>query len=153
MIQQPQPRSGTRPVIIAAILAIILVGAIAAIAYYTVKASSCSGYPPGGNCIAPYSNTFTISVNYTGQWSLNYSGLTNVGEANSYNVTGTHTGTGYFTIPVTLSGLNSRMLTVCAQAQKLDASNSTLFLRVGPLYPKNTSAPYGTVSACGTVAP
>ena len=151
--QEPQPPSGARPVIIVAIIVIILVGTIIAIAYYTVKASSCSGYPPGGNCVAPYSNTFTISVNYTGQWSLNYSGLTNVGEANPYNVTGTHTGTGYFTVPVTLSGLNSRMLTVCAQAQKLDASNATIFLSVGPLYPKNTSAPHGTVSECGTVAP
>lgn len=151
MAQQPHPRSSKRPIVIIAVIAIILVGAISAIAYYTVKTSSCSGYPPGGNCVAPYSYTFTIAVNYTGRWSLNYTGQTNVGEANPYNVTGTHTGTGAFTVPATLSGLNTRMLTICAHAQKLDASTSTLFLSI--FYPKNTSTPYGTVSTCGTVAP
>jgi hypothetical protein len=54
---------------------------------------------------------------------------------------------------VTLAGLNNRMLTLCARAQKLDASNSTLFLSINSLYPKNISAPYGSVSACGGVAP
>ena len=153
MAQQPHPHSSRRSIVIVAVIAIILVGTISAIAYYTVKTSSCSGYPPGGNCVAPYSYTFTIAVNYTGRWSLNYTGQTNVAESNPYNVTGTHTGTGYFTVSATLSGLNTRMLTICAYAQKLDASASTLLLSVGPLYPKNTSTPFGIVSTCGTVAP
>jgi hypothetical protein len=153
MAKQPLPHSSKRPIVIIAVIAVILVGAISAIAYYTVKTPSCSGYPPGGNCVAPYTYTFTIAVNYTGRWSLNYTGQTNVGEANPYNVTATHTGTGAFTVPATLSGLNTRMLTICAQAQKLDASNWTLLLSIDSLYPKNTSTPYGTVSACGAVAP
>jgi len=153
LAQHPLPSSSKRPIVIVAVIAIILVGAISVVAYYTVKTPSCSGYPPGGNCVAPYSYTFTIAVNYTGRWSLNYTGQTNVGEANAYNVTGTHTGTGAFTVPATLSGLNTRMLTICAHAQKLDASDSTLFLSIGPLYPKNTSTPYGNVSTCGSVAP
>jgi hypothetical protein len=153
MAQQPRRRMAPSPTIIVAIIVIILIGAVSAIAYYTVKFSSCSGNPPGGNCVAPYSNTFTISVNYTGPWRLHYSGQTNVGEANPFNVTGTRTGTGNFSEPVTLSGLNNRMLTICAQAQKLDASSSTLLLSIVPLSPKNTSTPFGTVSACGAVAP
>jgi len=153
MAQQPPPHSSKRPIVIVAVIAIILVGAISAIAYYTAKTSGCSGYPPGGNYVAPYSYTFTIAVNYTGRWSLNYTGQTNVGEADPYNVTGTDAGTGYFTVPITLSGSNTRMLTICAHAQKLDASGSTLFLSIGSLSPKNTSTPYGALSTCGSVAP
>jgi hypothetical protein len=153
MAQQPHPPSSKGPIVLVAVIAIILVGAISAIVYYTVKTSSCSGYPPGGDCVAPYSYTFTIVVNYTGRWSLNFTGQTNVGEANPTNVTGTHIGTGYFTVPATLSGLNTRMLTICAHAQKLDPSTSTLLLSIDSLYPKNTSTPYGPVSTCGGVAP
>jgi len=150
MAQQPHS-SSKRLIVIVAVIAIILVGAISAIAYYTVKTFGCSGYPSGRNCVAPYSYTFTIAVNYTGRWGLNYTGQTDVGESNPYNVTGTHTGTGYFTVSATLSGLNTRMLTICAHAQKLDSSTSTLFLNI--FYPKNTSTPNGIVSTCGTVAP
>ena len=103
--------------------------------------------------MAPYSYSFPISVNYTGPWKLTYTGQTNVGESNPTNVTGARTGNGYYSMQVTLAGLNNRMLSVCAQAQKLDASNSTLLLGVGPLYPKNTSVPYGSISACGGVVP
>ena len=52
-----------------------------------------------------------------------------------------------------LSGLNNMMLTLCAQAQKLDSTNSTLLLSINSLYPKNTPTPYGSVSFCGGVAP
>jgi len=135
------------------IIVVVAVGAVAALGYFTFESAACSGYPPGGNCVAPYSSTFTISVNYTGPWKLTYSGQTNVGESNPSNVTSTSTGMGYVSVPVTLAGLNNRMLTLCAQAQKLDASSSTLFLSIDSLYPKNTSMPYGSVSACGGVVP
>jgi hypothetical protein len=136
-----------------AVVAVILIAVVGAIAYVQFGSSKCSGYPPTGNCIAPYSYTFKVSVNYTGSWRLNYSGQTDVGESNAYNITGTYTGRGNFSVPVTLSGLNSRMLTVCAQAQKLDGSGSPLSLGIDTLFPKNVSTPYGSVSTCGGVAP
>lgn len=151
-MQENGPSSRQRPAVVIAIV-VVVVGAVAALGYYTAGSGTCSGYPPGGNCVAPYSYSFPISVNYTGPWRLTYTGQTNVGESNPTNVTEARTGSGYYQVQVTLAGLNNRMLTICAQAQKLDASNSTLFLSINSLYPKNTSAPYGSVSACGGVAP
>ena len=103
--------------------------------------------------MAPYGYTFSVSVNYTGPWRLAYTGQTNVGEPNPANVTGSWTGSGYYSTQVTLGGLNNRMLTLCAQAQKLDGSDSTLFLSIFPPYPNNTSIPFGSVWDCGSVAP
>ena len=117
----------------------------------TSSTSTCSGYPPGGDCIAPYSYTFTISVNYNGPWKMSYHGETNVGEANETMITGNRTGNGFYSTPVTLAGLNDEWLTLCAQAQKLDASNSTLILTVTGS--NETSLPYGSVSYCGGVVP
>ena len=152
MEKEVQPSQRSSPVV-AALVIVLVVGTVATLGYYEFKPSSCSGYPPGGNCVEPYSYSFAISVNYTGQWKLNYSGQTNVGESNPYNVTGTHTGSGDSTFSVTLSGLNNRMLYVCATAQKLDATNSTLYLSIGSIYPKNTSVPDGSVFVCAGVAP
>ena len=135
------------------IIGVVAVGAVAALGYYTFESAACPGHPLGENCVAPYSYTFTISLNYSGPWRLTYSGQTNVGESNPSNVTSTSSGTGYFSVLVTLSGSNNRMLTPRAQAQKLDASSSTLFLSIGSLYPKNTSMPYSSVSTWGGVAP
>jgi hypothetical protein len=115
------------------------------------SSSTCSGYPPGGNCLAIYSYTFTLSVNYTGPWKVTYQGYNSLGKSNPINVSGSRSGTGYFSIPITLSGLNNNGLTLCAQAQKLDASNSTLILTVTGH--NETSVPYGTVSYCGGVVP
>ena len=152
MVAVTPSRPRRTPLVVITIV-VVVVATVAALGYYTLKSGTCSGYPPGGDCVALYSHTFTISVNYTGPWRLTYSGETNVGESNPSNVTGTNTGTGYHSASVTLSGLNDKMLTICAQAQKLDASSSTLFLGIDSLYPKNTSIPHGSVSTCGGVAP
>jgi hypothetical protein len=77
------------------VIVVIVVGAVAALGFYTFGSEACSGYPPGGNCVAPYSHSLPISVNYTGHWRLTYSGQTNVGESNPTNVTGTRTGSGH----------------------------------------------------------
>jgi hypothetical protein len=150
VVQENGPGSRRRSVVVIVIV-VIVVGAVAALGYYTFEPGTCSGYPPGGNCVVPYSYSFTISVNYAGPWRLTYTGQTNAGESNPTNVTGTRTGTGNISASVTLGGLNNRMLTLCARAEKLDASNSTPFLSI--FYPKNTSTPFGSVSTCGTVAP
>jgi len=108
----------------------------------TSTSSSCTGYPPGGDCLATYSYTFTISVNYTGPWKLTYQGN---------HVSGNDTGSGFFSKAVTLSDLNTNWLTLCATAQKLDGSNDTLILTVTGH--NETSLPYGVTSYCGGVVP
>ena len=115
----------------------------------------CSGYPPGGNCHANYSYTFSISINYSGYWTAYYRGFHN-SEVSSINSNSNYTG-GIFsgrgpdTMTVTLSGDNFHFLTLCAEAQKLDSSNSTLTLTVTGS--NSTSLPSGSVYYCGGVAP
>ena len=108
----------------------------------TTVTTTCSGYPPGGDCVTTYSYTFTISVNYTGPWKLTYQGN---------NVSGNNAGSGFFSKAVTLSDLNTKWLTLCATAQKLDGSYKTLTLTVTGH--NETSLPYGVTSYCGGVVP
>jgi hypothetical protein len=117
----------------------------------TTTNSSCSGYPPGGDCLATYSYTFTMSVNYSGSWKLTYQGYNSGGESNPTGVGGNLTGSGDYSRAVTLTGLNNNWLTLCATAQKLDGSNLTLVLRVTGF--NETSLPYGSTSYCGSVVP
>jgi len=102
--------------------------------------TSCSGNPPGGDCISAYSYTFTLSVNYSGPWKLTYQGYNSLGEFNPTDVSGSYNGTGFFSIPMTVSGLDNNGLTLCAQAQKLDGSDATLILTVTGY--NETSLPY-----------
>jgi len=113
--------------------------------------SSCSGYPPGGNCPGTYNYTFTVSVNYTGPWKLTYLGYNNLGKTNPTNVSGSYTGSGFFAKNVTMTSVNTGGLSLCATAQKLDGSSSTLILTVTGY--NETSLPYGSVSYCGGVVP
>jgi hypothetical protein len=113
--------------------------------------STCSGYPPVGNCPDTYSYTFTVSVNYTGPWKLTYLGYNNLGITNPTNVSGSYTGTGFFAKNVTMTSVDTGGLTLCAQAQKLDASTAALILTVTGY--NETSLPYGSVSYCGGVVP
>jgi len=117
----------------------------------TTSSSSCSGYPPGGDCLATYSYTFTLSVNYSGPWKLNYQGYNSLGKSNPLPISGNYTGSGFYSKNVTLSGLNDNGLTLCATAQKLDGSNALLILSVTGY--NKTSLPYGSTSYCGGVVP
>jgi hypothetical protein len=117
----------------------------------STTSSSCSGYPPGGDCLATYSYTFTLSINYTGPWKLSYEGYNSLGESNPINVSGNDTGSGFYSKAVTLSGSNDNGLTLCATAQKLDGSDSTLILTVTGH--NQTALPYGSTSYCGGVVP
>ncbi|MGH2638359.1 MAG: hypothetical protein ACRDF4_03605, partial [Rhabdochlamydiaceae bacterium] len=110
---------------------------------------------PGGNCHANYSYTFTVSVNYSGYWTAYYRGFHNA-EVSGINSNGNYTGGSYSghgsdARSVTLSGDNFHFLTLCAEVQKLDSSNSTLTLMVTGS--NSTSIPYGSVYLCGGVAP
>src|ERR1700733_3087207 len=105
-----RPAIGIAAIAVIAV-AIILTGAIGAISLMmsrssastssnvlqAVTSSSCSGYPPGGDCLATYNYTFAISVNYTGPWKLSYQGYDSMGTpSNPTNVGGNDTGTGFF---------------------------------------------------------
>jgi hypothetical protein len=117
----------------------------------TSTSTSCSGSPPGGNCVALYSYTFPIFVNYSGRWMVNYTGYSGSGPSAPVLVNGSYAGFGPYTKSVTLTGYNNQFLTLCATAQKLDPSNSTLVLSVTGS--NQTSAYYGQVTYCGGVAP
>jgi hypothetical protein len=117
----------------------------------------CYSYPPGGNCHADYSYSFTVTVNYSGSWSLEYYGFHN-GEvqgpnSSSYYLSSTsNRGQGNYEKTVALSGDNFYFLWLCAKAQKLDSSNSTLTLTID-VWSNSTSLPYGSTYRCGGVAP
>jgi len=133
-------------------LVIIAIVASAGAAYYigssrgsatsSVLTTTCSGYPPAGDCVTTYSATFTISVSYSGSWKLTYKGN---------NVSGNDTGRGFFSEAVTLSDLTTNWLILCATAQKLDGSGNTLTLTVTGH--NETSLPYGVTSYCGGAVP
>ena len=53
--------------------------------YETGQPPFCSGYPPGGDCPGNYSNTFQISLNYTGSWRASYYGFHGAGVSFSPN--------------------------------------------------------------------
>jgi len=134
------------------VIVVVLVGAVSYtfIAYtYSYPPFCRGGYPPGGDCPGNYSSAFTISVNYTGSWRLTYQGYANGGGPT--NVNGNLTGSGLYSLLVTLSGPNNNGLTLCATSQKLDGSNSTLTLTVTGS--SETSLPYGSTSYCGGVYP
>jgi hypothetical protein len=135
------------------VIVVVLVAAVgySIVAYAYSYPPFCSGYPPGGDCPGNYSSTFTISVNYTGPWRLTYQGYASGGESNPTNVKGNLTGTGPYSRPVTLSGPDNNGLTLCATAEKLDGSSSTLTLTVTGS--SETSVPYGSTSYCGGVYP
>jgi len=106
--------------------------------------------------LIPDSHTFTISVNYSGPWKLSYQGYTTfgLGGANPTGANVTVTGSGVYSKSMPLSGPHNKGLSLCADAEKLDSSNTTLVLTVtGPRSDQNeTSLPYVSVFACGGTA-
>lgn len=143
-------------ILVAAILLPVSVGSFLFWAYSTDHPPFCSGYPPGGNCPGTYSYNFTITVNYTGPWSLEYYGYHTAGYvfqegAPGNYLGGSRNGTGSASIGVTLSGPNNNGLTLCALATKLDSSNNTLTLAI--IGQNSTSLPYGSAYTCNGVVP
>lgn len=147
---------GTASIVLIAIIVVVAVGIISLASQPTKVATttSCSGYPPVGNCPGDYSYPFTLSVNYSGPWRLSYQGYLSsfgYGKAIPTNVTGSHSGTGFYSKNITLSGPGNYGLELCASAQKLDGSGSSLILKITGR--NETSLPYGSVTYCGGVAP
>lgn len=142
-------------VVLIVVVALAVSGGVVIWEYESGQGPSCSGYPPGGNCPGSYSYTFTVDVNYPGQWRVTWWGYHSVGadfgQVGNYTG-GTFVGTGNSSKDAELSGPNNNGLALCARAQKLDSSTSTLTLNV--LYRSNqTSLPLGYATLCGGVAP
>ncbi|MGD0396752.1 MAG: hypothetical protein ABSB26_07610 [Nitrososphaerales archaeon] len=142
------------------VLIVIMVGLAVSYEFYlkpstgSSSSSTCSGSPPVGDCAVPYSYPFTLSVNYSGPWRLSYQGYLSSfgpGKAIPTNVTGSYSGTGFYSKNITLSGPGNYGLELCASAQKLDGSGSSLILKITGR--NETSLPYGSVTYCGGVAP
>ncbi len=147
----------------------------------TVNFSAASGYTCFNACSDPLKNTLhasdslgnNLTLTYQSspsEWKGNlasgssyagccplqvgvgsYQGYASGGESNPTNAKGNLTGSGPYSRPVTLSGPNTNGLYLCATAQKLDGSNSTLTLTVTGS--SETSLPYGSTSYCGGVYP
>jgi hypothetical protein len=116
-----------------------------------LSTSSCSGYPPEGDCLALYSYNFTVSVDYGGAWAVSYEGYNLGGAGGNPTANGNYNGTGPDSRSVVLTCYGDQGLTLCATADKLDGSNATLTLLVTGS--NSTSAPYGSMTYCGTVVP
>jgi len=145
-------------VIIVAGLLIAVAGGYLLWAFATDNPPFCSGYPPGGDCPGKYSYAFEVDVNYSGPWNLSYFGYHNGGNpASGVYLTvgatyGNFTGTGDYARSITISGSNKYPLYLCAQAEKLDQSNLTLTLAIGPDV-NNTNLPATSAYVCQGVAP
>jgi hypothetical protein len=87
-------------------------------------------------------------VNYSGSWKLVYQGYNSLSKSNVTSVSGSYSGTGFDSRVIAVNGSNNGW-TLCAQAQKLDAFNSTLVLTITGH--NKTSLPYGSASTCSEV--
>jgi hypothetical protein len=120
----------------------------------TFTATSCTytTLPEAMDCPHYWNSTWTISVEYAGVWVASYQGYLGGGENKSdLSVAGSFYGHDTANQSLTITGwTQGQAITVCAEAQKLDASGSTLVLRILP--PVNvmneTSSVYGTTKTC-----
>ena len=159
MLPTTMPGQGKEPMdrrtkaLVAAIVIALGVGLAALLLYETGQPPFCAGSPPAGDCPGSFSHTFQITVDYSGQWRVSYYGFHGVGAppnafdgADNYTG-GSYGGTGAAQRGVTLSGPDTSGLTLCVQAEKLDASGSVLTLRVDSST-NSTALPSGGASVC-----
>ncbi len=110
----------------------------------SVSSSSCYYYiPEAVPCSTGFN--FTLSVNYTGPWKLTYQGYNGLGISNFTTVSGNYGGTGFDSRNITVGGSHNGW-TLCVQALKLDASNSTMSLTISGA--TTTSLQSGSISTC-----
>jgi hypothetical protein len=106
--------------------------------------------PFNGACVGNWSATFSVVINYSGQWSASYSGFTTL-----QTVRGNYSGGGSNSTTIILKAWGVSESNLCVTASKQDSSNATLVLSLGALSPEwtnSTSLPYGSTRACGAVA-
>ena len=118
----------------------------------TSSSTTCTytAMPQAIECPHFFNQTYTISVSYTGPWGVNYQGYLGAGESGQLVESGSFYGHGPATQSVTVSGIDSYGITLCTEAQKLDASGSTLILRILPPVDvmNQTSLAFGTTKTC-----
>jgi hypothetical protein len=94
--------------------------------------------------------TFALSINCSGAWTVKYEGYNTIYRSNYNNLTetssGSYSGSGQYAQNITVSGPDNGW-SLCAQAQKGDASSSPLILRVSG-QENETSLPFGATSVC-----
>lgn len=111
-------------------------------------ACTYTSMPQEIDCPHYFNQTFTIVVNYTGPWGASYQGYLGSSQPVESGSFYGHTDTSE---SVTVTGwTDSQQVSLCAEAQKLDSSSSTLV--IGILPPVNvtneTSLAYGTAKIC-----
>jgi hypothetical protein len=114
----------------------------------TTSSATCDYVIPGP---CPNGETFTLAVNYTGNWRVTYQGYNAAACSDCYGsstqtLNGSYDGSGFNSRNFTVGGQGNGW-TLCAQAQKSDASSSVLFLNVSGAL-NETSLAFGTASAC-----
>ena len=97
--------------------------------FATASSATCDYVIPGP---CPKGETFTLAVNYTGNWRVTYQGYNAAAYSDCYSsstqtLNGSYDGTGFNSRNFTVDGQGNGW-TLCAQAQKSDGSSSVLFL-------------------------
>ena len=114
----------------------------------TFSSSTCTN-TGGLGCPHFFNETFTVTVEYDGPWGLSYQGYLGAGTSGTPVQSGNFYGHGATNETITVSGTDTYGITACVQAQKLDASNAVLILKLPPSNSMNqTALPYGTVRLC-----
>jgi hypothetical protein len=102
----------------------------------------------GIGCLHFLNDRYTISVSYGGPWGLTYQAYLGDSPSGQPVKSGNFYGHSPTNETVAVAGTSAIGTTLCAEAQKLDASNSTtLVLRIASST-NQTSAAYGTTKIC-----
>jgi len=114
----------------------------------TASSTSCDYVIPGP---CPSGQTFALSVNYSGSWTVTYQGYnaacgSTCNGSDLQNLLGSYDGSGFNSRNITVGGQGNSW-TLCAQAQKSDASSSAMTLEVAGIQ-NRTSLPFGSTSTC-----
>lgn len=92
-------------------------------------------------------DNFTISVTYTGPWGLTYQGYLGDSQSGQPVTSGNFYGHTSANETVAVAGVSTVGTTICAEAQKLDSSSSTLALSIASSS-NQTSVAYGMTKVC-----
>jgi len=114
----------------------------------TTTSTSCTA-TGGIGCPHFLNNTYTIRVNYTGPWGLTYHSYLGMGAPPDGTLlqSGEFFGHGPSSELVNVAGTSTIGTAVCVEAQKLDATNTTLTLSIASAT-NQTSIAYGSTTVC-----
>jgi len=117
--------------------------------YTNATSTSTTCTSTGGiGCPHNFNMIFLISVDYLGPWGATYQGYLGGRESGRLVESGSFYGHSSTNESVTVRGTDSYGVTLCVEAQKLDASNSELALSVSGQVNNQTSLAFGTAKVC-----